>query len=377
MKTVIKPVLSKADQKDFTFLPWRLYRDDPNWVSPLISDMKNIFNPKKNALLTLGPAQYFLAFQDGKPVGRIGVGIDHHLNEAKGYKYSYMTLFDSINDYDAAKAIFNTATEWAAQHGAEIIIGPQSPTNGDDYKGVLIKGFDSPPVLMNSYNPSYYQSFFEQYGFDTFFDRNAYFIDIANSTLPEDFTRGVEYAQKRYGYRVAPIDMKNFDHQVDAIVKVVMAGWPDNWEDMVPPTPEEVRAEVAQLKPLVNPDLIHLAWSKEGQPIGFLVVLPDFNQVLKKINGRLFPWGWLYFLMNKSKIDALRIVILFTVPEYQKKGVSASTYLEGMKAAKRLGYKWADASTIHSFNTSMNQDVVGAGGKLYKIFRVYRKNLVK
>ena len=265
---------------------------------------------------------------------------------------------------------------WATEHGAEFITGPQSPSNGDDFRGLLIMGFDTPPSLMSSYNPPYYQEFFEGYGFTKQFDRNAYYVDIANSNIPDEFTRGVEYAKSRYHFRVESLDMKRFDEQVDAILKVAIAAWPIDWPDMVPPTPDEVRAEVAKLKPFVVPELVYIAWNEENQPIGIAVTLPDYNQIFKRINGRLFPLGWFQFLRYKNKIDVARIFILFTIPEYWKKGVSAAIYLEGIQAARRLGYKWADGSSIHEFNVRMNQDAIGAGGKLYKVFRIYRKDLI-
>jgi GNAT superfamily N-acetyltransferase len=372
----VKPVQSSVDRKKFIQFQWILYRDDPNWVAPLLSDLKAVFNPQKNALLTLGPYQYFLAYQAGKIVGRIGVGIDNHLNDHKGYKSSYFTLFECLNDYQVAKALFDTVCAWAKEHGAKFINGPQSPTNGDDYRGLLIKGFDSPPALMNSYNPTFYQEFFEKYGLTKQFDRNAYYIDIVNSQIPAKFTKGVEYAKKRYGYWIAPMDMKHFKEQVDALVQVAVTSWPDNWPDMVPPTADEVRAEVTKLKPLLDPNLVLFAWNKENKPIGVGVTFPDYNQVLKKLNGRIFPLGWLKFLLGRKKIDGTRSFILFTIPEYQKKGVSAAMYLEGINYARKLGYRHGDFSTIHDFNVKMNQDAVGAGGKLYKVFRIYKKDLV-
>jgi GNAT superfamily N-acetyltransferase len=371
----IRPVKTWFDKRRFIRLPWRLYRDDPNWVPPLLMDMNDTLNPKKNALLALGPYQYFLAYRDGIPAGRIGVGVDNHLNEIKNYKSSYLTLFESVNDYEVAKALFDTGLAWAKQHGAEFITGPQSPTNGDDYRGLLIKGFDSPPVLLNSYNPLYYQDFFTEYGFEKQFDRNAYYIDIAHSELPEQIVKTVEYAKKRYGYRVAPLDMKRFKEHVEAIVQISVAAWPADWPDMVPPTPEEVRAEVSKLKSVIDPRFVFFAWDKENHPIGYGVTFPNYNELLIKMNGRLFPFGIFIFLLGKKKIKSTRSFILFTIPEYQKKGVSSAIYLEGIKAVKALGCQWADFSTIHEFNNKMNQDAVGAGGELYKIFRIFIKNL--
>lgn len=376
MTIEIRPVVNAGDRRTFIRLQWTLYKNDPNWVPPLIEDMKNVFNVKKNALLSLGPYQYFLAYSDCQPVGRIGVGMDNHLNEVKKFKSAYLTLFECINDFEVAKTLLDTALSWVKEQGAEFITGPQSPTNGDDFRGLLIQGYDTPPALMNSYNPPYYQMFFEQYGFTKQFDRNAYYIDITHSEIPEKFLRGVEYAKKRYGFRIAKLDMKHFDAHVDAVAKILVKSWPENWPDMVPPTSEEITAEVAKLKPLIDPELVYFAWDKNNQPISVAITLPNYNEVLQKMNGRLWPTGWLHFLLGKKKIKSARIFVLMTIPEYHSKGVSSSIYLEAVINAKKMGYEWADGSSIHDFNVKMNQDAIGAGGKLYKVFRVYLKDLI-
>jgi hypothetical protein len=158
-------VESKEHKRDFIQLPWELYKGDSCWVPPLLTDMHNTLNPKKNALLGLGPHRFFIAYRQGRPVGRIGVGIDLRLNDAKGEALSYLTLFESIAEYTVAEALFNAGSDFLREQGAKVLTGPQSPSNGDDYRGLLVKGFDSAPVLLNSYNPPYYQDFFERYGF--------------------------------------------------------------------------------------------------------------------------------------------------------------------------------------------------------------------
>ena len=143
-------------------------------MPPLLMDMHNTLNAGKNILLQLGPHRFLVAYRKGKPVGRLGVGIDKCLNKAKEEELSYLTLFESINDYSVAEALFNAGLTWLLEQGAKVVTGPQSPTNGDDYRGLLVKGFGLPPVLLNSYNPPYYVTFFDKYGFQKDFDRNAY-----------------------------------------------------------------------------------------------------------------------------------------------------------------------------------------------------------
>jgi GNAT superfamily N-acetyltransferase len=358
----------------FYRLPYRLYRSDPNWVPPLLGEMRQLLYPRYNALLRLGPHAHLLAWRDGRLVGRLGVGIDQNLNARKERREGYLTLFEAEEDYAIAEALFDAGERWLAERGMTAWTGPQSPSNGDDYRGLLVQGFDSPPVLMNSYNPPYYQEFFERYGFQKQFDRLAFRIDLSQGE-PERFVRLVETVQRRYGFHVDPVDLKRI-HEEFADLKVVCdRSWPEEWPDMIPPTMEEIQAEADRLLPLVESDLVNIARTDDGRPIGFSVTLPDYNQVLKKLNGRLFPFGWLIFLRERRKVDAGRIFILMVDQEWHRKGVSAALYHANYQAALRRGWKWGEGGTVHEFNRKMVQDAEGAGGQLYKVYRIYRKEV--
>jgi len=370
---VIKPVLTRRDKRLFINLPWRLYRGDPNWVPPLKVDMWSTLDPRKNALLRLGPYCYFLAFKDGKPAGRIGVGIDEHLNAVKSFKAGYLTLFESIEDYEVAAALFDTATGWLKERGMEFVTGPQSPSNGDDYRGLLLQGFDSPPVLYSSYNPPYYVDFFERYGFQKDFDRNAYHLVLAE--VPPNLHRAVEYAKRKYKFRTRRMDLKHIEPELAGIKEVLDAGWPQEWPDMVPPTMDEIRAEYKKLVPFADPDLIWVAETEDGRIVGFFVALPDYNQCFAKMNGRLLPFGFLKFLWYKRKLRSGRTFILFIHPEFQNKGVTAALYLSAFNAAMAKGYTHGEGSSVHEFNVKMNRDLRNIGATLYKIYRVYKKEL--
>lgn len=364
------PVTTRRHRRQFVNLPWWLYRDDPNWIPPLKLDMHSTLNPKHNALLNLGPWSYFLAFKGELPVGRIGCGIDQRLNEAKGKNMGYITLFESIQDYNVAKLLFDVATGFLRSHGAELATGPQSPSNGDDYRGLLIKGFDTPPVFLNSYNPPWYQDFFERYGFTKQFDRFAYWADLSKPT-PEKLLRGVALAERRFGFTLRTINMKDMEGEARRIKEITDRATPMEWPDMISPSMDEIRAEIKKLKPVVIPELVYIAEAKDGSPIGLGIALPDYNQVIKKIDGKLFPFGWISFLLAKRKINVARMFVIMVVPEYHRKGVSGALYLRGMEAARRLGYIGGDCSSIHEFNVPMNRDAVGAGAELWKVFRVY------
>jgi GNAT superfamily N-acetyltransferase len=369
----VKDLQTKQERRLFVELPWSLYKDDPNWIPPLLSDMHATLDPQKNALLRLGPSNFFLATQNQRPVGRIGCGMDLRLNAAKGNKMGYITLFESINDYRVAAALFDRATGWLKEQGATKVTGPQSPSNGDDYRGLLIDGFDRPPILLNSYNPSYYREFMEKYGFKKQFDRYAYYYDISDGPS-ERLTRGVALAQKRYGFSVRKIDLNNLDRERAVIKKVVEDSMPE-WPDMIPPSDEELIAEIQKLRQLAVPDLVLFVENKDGDCLGIAVALPDYNQVLKHLNGRLFPTGIFKYLWYKRKITGVRMFALFVTPQGRRRGVSAALYYYTMLNAMRLGYTYGEGSTIHEFNARMNIDAQKAGGKLYKTYRIYQLDL--
>lgn len=370
---IVKPVQTRHDKRIFINLPWKLYRGDPNWVPPLKIDMWDTLNPKKNALLRLGPFRYFLTYRDGEPVGRIGVGIDEHLNEVKGFKSGYLTLFESANDYEVAQALFDTGCDWLREHGAAFMTGPQSPSNGDDYRGLLYQGFDSPPFLYSSYNPRFYVDFFDRYGFRKDFDRNAYFLKL--DEVPQEIRRAVEYAKKKFKFHTRRLNLKNIEPELRGINEVLQDAWPEEWPDMVPPTFEEIRAEYKKLLPFADPDLLWVAETDEGRIIGFFVALPDYNQCFAKMNGRLLPIGFLKFLWLKRKLRSGRSFIMFVSSDFHNKGAAAAIYLGAFDAAKAKGYTHGEGSSIHEFNVKMNRDAQSVGAKLYKIYRVYRKEL--
>jgi GNAT superfamily N-acetyltransferase len=372
-KVDIKVVQSGRDRRRFIELPWMIYKNDPNWIPPLLSDMRNTLNPRKNALLRLGPNRFYIALCDEVVIGRLGVGMDNRLNEAKKHKLAYITLFESIEDYDVASALLDTGISWLREQGAETVTGPQSPSNGDDYRGLLIDGFSTPPVLLNSYNPPYYEGYFERYGFTKHFDRYAYYYDLTVDPL-QRLSRGVALAKKRYGFKERMLDMKKLDREMKIIKEVVERSMPD-WPDMIPPGQDEIDAEVAKLKQLAIPELVMFVDNSAGDCLGFAVALPDYNQVLAHLNGRLLPVGFLKYLWYKRRITGVRMFAIFVTPQGRRKGVSAALYYYTMLNARRLGYTYGEGSTIHEFNLRMNLDARKAGGKLYKVYRVYQMPL--
>lgn len=368
-------VKSSKQEKDFIKLPWKIYKGDPNWVPPLISDFKKTIRGENNTMGECGPYTLAIAYKDGEAQGRLCVGINQWLNEAKNYKEGYIALFECVNDYEVAKALFDFAAEWLKVRGMERIIGPLSVPDGDDYRGVLIDNFDDPPMVMNVYNPPYYKDFFEKYGFYKYWDCYAYHYDLTEE-IDERFYRVTQYAMKKYNFRVDKLDLKNIDREMADVKKIIDAAMPAEWDDFIPPNESEIKVIAKNLVPVADPDLIYIARTNDGEPIGFDIALPDYNQVLKHMNGKLFPLGLLKYLYLKRKITRARLFVLFVVPEYRKKGVAGAIYLNALEACKKKGYLTGEGSTIWEYNTIMRRDAESVGGKIYKTYRIFKKDLL-
>ncbi len=369
----IKAVSCYGDLKRFIGLPWEIYKDDQNWVPPLRRQQLKTLQGKNNPLLANGEHCFFLAFEGEKIVGRILVGINQKLNREKQKNEGFISLFETIDREEVAFALFEAATQWLKAHGITSMVGPVSPTNGDDNRGILIKGFDGSPVLMNAYNPAYYQGIFENYGFEKDMDLFAFYLDV-NSLDDQRFGRVVAYAMQKYHFRIERFDRKQLDREIRDIKTILDLSMPATWEHLTPPSLEEIQAEVRTLLQFMDPDLVYIARSG-ADPIGFVVALPDYNQVLKRLNGRLLPFGWAKYLWFKRRITGTRVFIQFVVPKFRNKAVNSAIYHRLMLASRKKGYTYGEGSAIAEMNKESIRSVEGAGGRLYRIYRIYRKEL--
>lgn len=370
----ISEVKSRDQENEFIKLPWKIYKDDKFWVPPLISEFRKTVRGENNSLKEAGPYTLILAYRDGEVCGRLCIGINELLNNAKSYKEGYLSLFECVNDFNVAKAMFDYGAKWMKDRGMERMIGPLSVPDGDDNRGLLMDNFQDPPMIMNVYNPEYYNKLFEDYGFYKYWDCYAYSYDITRETN-ERFHRVSSYAMKKYNFKVDILNLKNIEKDMEDIKKIIELAMPEDWEDFIPPSDDEIRIIANNLVPVADPELICIARTNEGKPIGFNIALPDYNQAIKHMGGRLFPFGFLKFLYYKRKINRVRLFVLFVVPEFRKKGVAGAIYLKVLEAAKRKGYTFGEGSTIWEYNTIMQRDAESVGGKIYKTYRIYKKDL--
>lgn len=370
---VVKVVESRKELNDFVNVPFSLYGKEEPWVPPLKGDFKKYIQGKDNAL-NCGPNERIVAYKEGTPCGRLLVGINTELNDYKGYKEGYIALYECIDDLEVAKALLGYAESFLQRHGMEKMKGPLSLPAGDDYRGFLVDNFEDPTLVMNTYNKPYYNDQFLAYGMEKYLDCYGY-KGMFDTEQRERMEKLIPYVMKRYGFTVEKLDLKNMDREMADVKEVILKAMPEEWDDFMPPTDEEIKLIAKQLLPFADPDFIYIARDKDRNPIGFNIALPDYNQVLKKMNGRLLPFGLFKFLYYKRKINRLRIFVLFVVPEYRRKGVTAAIYFEGLKRGMEKGYIYAEGSTIWEYNRPMQNDALGFADKPYKTYRVYIKSL--
>jgi len=369
----IKEVTRPEELRQFADLADIIYKNDPNWVAPIQLLERAIikgFNKPQNPQ---NPSTLLLAREGKNLRGRIGVGIDSALNQSMGTREGYITLFECVNDYPTAEALFDRATGWLRERGMDLVRGPNSKTGDDNYRGLLIEGFDGPPYFMNPYNPDYYPEFFDRYGFTKDADFFAFHIDLAR--YPADlYGETIKKAMQRFAVRIDKVGFFRLERDITDIKTVIDESWPEDWDDLLPPSREDLLFMSKKLRWIMPMDGMLIARSGD-RPVGFVIAMPDYNQALKPLNGRLLPGGILKFLWYKRKITAARIMVLFVVPEFRRKVVAEALFHRLIAAGKGQRYTRAEASVIGEKNQVMMQTVQAVGGRPYRTYRTYKKEL--
>lgn len=366
----IRPVEARSDLTRFLKLPERMYRGDPCWVSPLLVERREFFNPKKNPFFNHAEVALYLAYKNGQPAGRISAHISRTHNTYHHEKAGFFGFFETVEDYPVAEALLQAAAEWGRAKGMDKIRGPLNFTTNHEV-GLLVDGFNRPPVIMMTYNPAYYARFIEQFGFRKAMDLYAYY-GTDDQPIPERVIRVIERVKERSGCTLRSMDFGNFDREVTTIKEVYNGAWAANW-GFVPLTDEEFDFTAKDLKQIADPELILIA-EDHGRPVGFSMALPDFNQVLIRLNGRLLPFGLLKLLwLTKVRriIDGVRVLTMGVLPEYRKRGLDNIFYLETFNRGVARGYRWGEFSWVLENNEMMKHVAENLGYRRYKTYRVY------
>jgi GNAT superfamily N-acetyltransferase len=368
---VVRKLAAKQDTRAFIRLLWKIYKDDPMWVPPLMMDRRKLMDREKNPFYKHSETEFFLAERNGQPVGRIAAIVNDNHNKEHKENIGFYGFFESINDRDVAFSLFDTAREWLKQRGVTAMRGPVSPSVNDEI-GLLVDGFDKPPVVLMTYNPRYYVALHDAYGLKKVKDLYAYDLN-QDEVYSDRFNRVAELVKKRNSLTFRSINMKDFKNEVARIKKLYNGAWAYNW-GAVPMTGEEFDALAADLKQIVVPDLVILA-EKNGEPVGFALSLPDINIALKYNKSGMLLTGLYHLLTKKKEINRVRIIVLGVLPEYKSTGAASVLFYETAVRAKALGYYYGEASWILEDNVMMNRAAETMNARRYKTYRLYEMPL--
>lgn len=365
------PVQSKADLKAFIDLPWKIYGHDPQWVPPLKSELAKVLDKKKHPFHQHAESAYFIARKNGEVVGRITAQVNQLANEFQGTKIGNFGFFECVNDLEVARALLAAAYDWNAERGMTTMQGPMNFSTNEEFSspGVLIEGFETPPVVMMSHNPPYYPKLLEQCGFIKTKDLLSYWVDMTE--VSQRLVKGIERIGRSQNIVLRTLDMKDMDNEIERIKEIYNSAWERNW-GFVPMTEAEFDYMAESIKPIVNPRLCILA-EIDGEPVGFALQLPDYNVAFKHMNGSLVPLGWAKFLWYKRKIRHTRVITLGVKPAHRKKGIDSMMIVQMHIESSKFDMPRGECSWILEDNLPMRHGLERIGGVVYKTYRVFEK----
>lgn len=363
----VRPIELPRDTVRFITSWWPIYADDPHWVPPLIPERKEFFNPNKNPFFRNARVQCFMAFRNGAPVGTIAATIDlKHLEIEPGI--GMFGFFEFVNDEAVAAALLGAANGWFATNGIHTIRGPFNFTSNHEF-GLLVDGFDTDPCIANPHNRDYYGAIYERIGLQKAMDWYAYWLQNDGPCPPTIQAITDRFVKRHPQLSLRQADGSQFDRELELFYEIYNDAWEHNWGH-VHLEREEFMFTGKGLKQVINPELCWFAYM-DGELAGASVTLPDFNQVAKKMNGRIFPFGWYHYLTGRSRIDVLRVFVLGIKQRFQHLPLGAPLYTKTWEVGRRLGVRGAEASLVLENNLRMRGALEKLGGRIYKTYRTY------
>jgi GNAT superfamily N-acetyltransferase len=367
----VRAVSGRRDLNAFIKLPFRLHRGTP-WVPPLIIERREFLSRDKNPFFVHGEAEYFIAERRGEVVGRITAHVDERWTQHNGGNDGMFGFFDCEPERDTASALVEAAARWLRERGRERMLGPMDFTTNDEC-GLLVEGFDLEPFVLEPWHPPYYQQFIEDLGMTKAMDLLMWKLELGRLKQGDRFHdlihQAAEASAREHGVVVRKMRKRDLEAEVSRFMEVYNAAWDRNW-GFVPVTEEEVRFQAKNLKPILDENWAMIA-ERDGEVVGAALTLPDVNQVLRHMNGRLLPFGWLRFLTGRRRVDRVRVFALGVKPSYHHLGVAAALYVRHIETAARVRQKWGEMGWILEVNEPMNRAMEGMGGEVVKRYRMY------
>jgi GNAT superfamily N-acetyltransferase len=375
MAVEISSVSGGRDLKAFIDFPFRLHANHPLWIPPLKLERRLFLSRRMNAFFSHGEAEYFLARRDGRVVGRVSAQVNHAFNDHQQKNWGWFGFLEFEDDQEVLQALLDAAQAWLGERRKERMVGPASFAMNDE-SGVLVEGFELRPMILQPWNPPYYQQRLEQAGMAKAMDLLMWNLEVADreKVLPVIFELA-EKVQSEHGIRVRPMRRRQLRKDMDAFAEVYNSAWSKNW-DFVPYSKKDLDAYAQELQLVFDKHWFFIAEREDtGEVVGMAITVPDVNQVLEKMKGRLLPLGWWHFLRKGRTIDRVRVGFLGVKPEYQHTGVAAKLYVEHFNAAAVRPQKGGEMGWILETNTAMNRGMEGMGGRIVKRYRIYEREL--
>lgn len=374
----ILPVETGKQFDDFLHMPWSVYRDDPNWVPPLLMELKERLDAKKNPYFKHARMKYWLAYRGDHAVGRVSAQIDDLGIRHLGEKIGNFGFFECQNDPEAAKALLAAAEAWLKAEGMDKIYGPYCPSLNEE-PGILVEGFDSPPMMLMAHSQPYYAALVEAAGYGKIKDVYAYYRDIRRPFLPESVKKLISRVEAAGRIRLRRIDMKHYDRDLSIILDIFNDAWHENW-GYVPMTDAELKHTADGMKLLIREEYVYIA-ELEGEAVGMMVTLPNLNEIAARIKGRLLPFGWAKFLwwLKIGRHRTVRVPLMGVRQSIQNKPSGAAIafmLIETIRGNAAVnGATHAELSWILEDNLRMRGILDRIGCAVYKTYRIFGKSL--
>lgn len=364
-------VETRQDRERFIRLPWKIYKNQPSWVPPLIWEREKFLNPEINPFFEHAEVDLFLAVDaDQSPVGRIALVHDRNYQKLHSEPLGMFGMFESVDDSRVFRLLLDQAHQWCQERAFSRLMGPMNLSTNHEC-GLLVEGFDSPTMFGIPYNPEYYGKHFEAWGLQKAKDLLAFRLDLIK--VPDYLEKVAVKLKSRNHFNVRCLDMSRFEKEISVIWDIYNSAWDLNW-GFVPMTQKEFEFSAREMKAIVQPEFCMIAEVK-GEPVGFSLALPDVNQVLKKLDGSLFPFGWARFLWNKNKIDSYRVLTLGVKKKYRRLGIDAWFYYETYRLFIEKNIKWCEMSWLLEDNKGIVEPMHRIGGEIYKRHRIYERSV--
>jgi hypothetical protein len=370
----VRPVRSLADRRQFIDLPFRLHGTGTPWIPPLKLERHLFLSPRFNAFFKHGEAELLLARREGRVVGRVSAQIDRNFNEFHDNAWGMFGFLEFEEDPETLAALLDAASAWLRERGRDRMIGPVDFTMSDE-AGVLIEGFDLEPMVRQPWQPPYYHVLLEQAGLEKAVDLFMWEMKIGqkDKILPVIWELA-ENLEPKHGITIRKMTRRSLRRDIDSFGELYNEAWARNW-GFVPYSKEDLDAYAQELQLVFDRPWFMVAETATGETVGVAITIPDINQVLARMKGRLLPFGWWQFLRRKRIIDRCRIGFLGVKPAYQHTGVAAGFYIEHFRESELSRIKWGEGGWVLETNKGLNRGMEALGGRIDKKYRVYEREL--